>query len=256
MDQIPALMYHRVTRDGEGEPSDFVVNVDVFEQQLRYFAEHGYYTPRLADVLADRHRAVEPAKKPLVITFDDGYQDTLENAVPLVRKYGFLANVFILPALRTNSWDAPKGIVEAKLMDRNQFPDLKRLGVEIGSHGWSHRSLPLLDDDDLADEFLLSKQAAEEILQQPVQYFAYPYGEVDERVKVAARKAGYVCAFATNSGPKAFHGDLLQIRRTIICNRADSLYLYAKLSGIEKTFRLGWSVTKKLIGRQPRYNQV
>lgn len=249
-------MYHRVCKEGEGDLSLYVVNVEVFERQLQYFVEHGYYTPRLADVLANRIDVADRTKKPLIITFDDGYLDTLENAVPLIRKYGFLAHVFILPAIRTNSWDAPKGIKEAKLMDEAQILNLKALGVEIGVHGWSHRSLPLLDDEDLANEFQQSKKTAEEILQQPVQYFAYPYGDVDERVKAAARKAGFLCAFATNSGPMRFHSDLHQIRRTIICNRAESPYLFVKLSGIEKVLRLGWSITKGMFGRQPRYNNV
>jgi peptidoglycan/xylan/chitin deacetylase (PgdA/CDA1 family) len=249
-------MYHRVCKEGEGDLSPYVVNVEVFERQLQYFLGHGYYTPRLADVLANRFDVADRTKKPFIITFDDGYLDTLKNAVPLIREYGFLANVFILPAIRTNSWDAPKGIKEAKLMDEIQFLDLKALGVEIGSHGWSHRSLPLLADDDLANEFQQSKKTAEEILQQPVQYFAYPYGDVDERVKAAARKAGFVCAFATNSGPIWFHRDLHQIRRTIICNRADNPYLFVKLSGIEKTLRVGWSMAKNILGRPPRHNTV
>lgn len=253
---IPILMYHRITRNGEGEPSSFVVNARVFERQLQFFSEHGYYTPRLADVSSTHASMVSSARKPLIITFDDGYLDTLEQAAPLLRKYGFSAIVFILPGLRTNSWDAPKGIAEAKLMETNQYLELREMGIEIGSHGWSHRSLPLLGDEELENELTQSKRVAEELLKQPIEYFAYPYGEVDERVKKAVRNAGYVCAFATNSGPMSFHGDLFQIRRSIVCNNADGLYLYKKLSRVEKIMRVGWSVAKQLMGRRPSYNKV
>lgn len=250
-------MYHRICKDGEGEPSSFVVNVDVFERQLEYFFTQGYYTPPLGEVLTNSHTASSGKRKPLIITFDDGYLDNLENAAPLLQRYGFIANVFIIAdfSRRTNWWDTPKNIAEAKLMEKDQVLSLRSMGIEIGSHGWSHRSLPLLDDVDLENEFVQSRRAAEDLLQTPVKYFAYPYGEVDERVKAAARKAGYVCAFATNSGPMSFHGDLLQVRRTIICNRADSMYLFAKLAGHEKAFRIGWSITKDVIGRKPRYNK-
>jgi peptidoglycan/xylan/chitin deacetylase (PgdA/CDA1 family) len=252
---IPVLMYHRVCKKGETTPSPFVVEVDAFERQLAYFARHGYHTPSLGEVLSRRNNALG---KPLLITFDDGYLDTLELAIPLLARYGFSAVVFLVAdfSRRNNWWDLPKGIPEARLMEKDHVLELKRLGVEIGSHSWSHPSLPTLSDAELAYEFTESRKAVEDLLQQPVHYFAYPYGETDERVKAAARRAGYHCAFSTNSGALSFYADLHQIRRTIICNRADSLYLYAKLSGIEKSLRVGWSVAKKVLRRKPRYSSV
>ena len=251
-------MYHRVIKNGEVEGTEFVVNVDVFERQLQYFAEQGYYTPPLAHVLGNCYRSVGKSHKPLIITFDDGYVDTLENAAPLLRQYGFSAIVFVVSdfSRRTNWWDARKGIAQAQLMGKSEVRSLHEMGIEIGSHGWSHRSLPLLNDEELTVEFDRSRKTTEDVVGQSVRYFAYPYGEVDERVEAAARRAGYVCAFATNSGPMFFHSDLFQIRRTNIRNRSGKTYLYTKLSGIEKTLRYGWSVTKKLIGKKPKYNST
>ncbi len=254
MKHIPVLMYHRVSNDGDADRNDFVVETDVFDRQLQYFAEHDYYTPRVADVLENRNNTT--IKKPLLITFDDGYVDTLKNAAPILRKYGFSATGFIVAdfSRRTNWWDASKKIAEAKLMEKHQVLEMKASGVEIGSHGFSHRSMPLLSDDELSEELMRSKKVAEELLGQPVQYLAYPYGEVDERVKAAASQAGYQCAFATNSGPMFLHNDLYQIRRTTITNRADDLYLHVKLRGFEKSVRWGWSRVKTVIGKRPQYN--
>ncbi|MEK7249381.1 MAG: polysaccharide deacetylase family protein, partial [Bacteroidota bacterium] len=156
---------------------------------------------------------------------------------------------------RTNWWDASKKIAETKLIEKHQVLYMKASGNEIGSHGFSHRSMPLLSDDDLSEELMRSKKVAEELLGQPVQYLAYPYGEVDERVKAVARQAGYLCAFATNSGPMFLHNDLYQIRRTTITNRADDLYLHVKLKGLEKASLWSWSRVKTMIGRKPRYNR-
>lgn len=252
MKHIPVLMYHRICKDGETSPSPFVVTTDVFEQQLQYFAHHGYTTPTVAEILSGNGTP----KKPLLITFDDGYLDTLECAAPLLQKYGMHAVVFLVAdfSRRNNWWDLPKNIPEAKLMEKSQVRELLAMGIEIGSHSWSHPSLPLINDADLAFEFSHSKKVVEEVIQQPVHYFAYPYGEMDDRVKAAARAAGYACAFATNSGPLFFHDDLHQIRRTLIANRADDFYLFVKLAGIEKSLRVGWSLTKKVLRKRPHYS--
>jgi peptidoglycan/xylan/chitin deacetylase (PgdA/CDA1 family) len=241
-------MYHRITENGEGEPSDYVINVNVFERQLSYFQKHGYYTPSLADVLR-REGSHAHGNKPLLITFDDGYLDTLEIAAPLLKRYGFLAIVFIIPnfGLTTNAWDAAKGIPEARLMDKNQVLDLRAMGIEIGVHTLSHPSLPRLGEDELKRELRDCKKAAEDLLREAIISIAYPYGDVDERVMAATQEAGYLCAFATNSGPMFFHDALFRIRRTIISSSSNGLYLLLKVSGVEKACRIGWSSVKKSV---------
>jgi peptidoglycan/xylan/chitin deacetylase (PgdA/CDA1 family) len=250
MSNLPVLVYHRVTENGKGESSDFIVNSWTFERQLSYFRDKGYYTPALKDVLGDAVGRVSK-KKPFLITFDDGYQDTLEIAAPLLRKFEFNAIVFIIPnfSLCTNSWDAEISSSEARLMTREQVLALRGMGFEIGAHSWSHHSLPALDDAELDMELRKCKTAEEELLQEPVISFAYPYGDVDERVMTAARNAGYSCAFATNSGPMSFHKSFFRVRRTRIGNSANRLYLFLKVSGIEKAYRVARSRVKGIIRR-------
>lgn len=254
-DNIPVLMYHRIARGPEGGRSRYVVEYEVFRGQLRRFAELGYTTPKLADLLARRNGAVGGDSKPLLITFDDGYLDTFELALPALREFGFSAIVFVVAdfSRRTNWWDAPKHILEAPLMEPEHIREMKRSGIEIGSHGLTHRSLPMLSDDELAYELERSKASAEELLGEPVQYFAYPYGELDERVKLATIRAGYACAFASNSGPFSFHSDPFEIRRVLVASHYSAPYLYLKVSGIEKAFKWSEWVAKKVIGRQPAY---
>ncbi len=255
MRNIPVLMYHRICKDDEAGRSKYVVNVDDFRAQLRFFSEQGYSTPRLSDVLANADGVAPSEKKSLVITFDDGYLDTYEHALPALRDYGFTAVVFVVTdfSRRTNWWDAPKRIAEAPLMDPRHMIEMRDAGIEFGSHGVSHRSLPLLSDDELQFELQESKNEAERILDQPIPFFAYPYGEVDERVKVATIGAGYTCAFASNSGPLSLHTDFFEIRRVLIASYANPAYLYMKLSGVEKAFKWSEWVGKKVLGRQPAY---
>jgi peptidoglycan/xylan/chitin deacetylase (PgdA/CDA1 family) len=253
MGSIPVLVYHRVTRNGEGGPSDFVVDEEIFERQLKYFQGHGYYSSSLKDILSATQRRV-PGKRPFLITFDDGYADTLEIAAPLMKKYGYTAIVFIVPnfSLRTNSWDAAMGGAEAKLMSGKQVLSLRAMGFEIGTHSWSHPSLPTLDDPELEMELRKCKAAAEGLLHEPVISIAYPYGDVDERVIRATKGAGYRCAFATNSGPMSFGKSFFRVRRTRIGNSSNSLYLFLKVSGIEKTCRVVRSGIKQVLRGKPR----
>lgn len=255
MKNIPVLMYHRVCKNNDERHSKYVVDANVFREQLRYFAEQGYSTPKLADLLGGTNVHAPLGQKPLLITFDDGYLDTFENALPALRDFGFIAVVFIVADFshRTNWWDAPKHITEARLMEPEHMIEMGNHGIEFGSHGLSHRSLPLLSNDELEGELRNSKKIVEEILDQPVPYFAYPYGEVDERVKVATISSGYACAFASNSGPLRFHDDLFEIRRVLIANHSNAPYLYLKLSGLEQALKWGEWIGKKVIGKQPVY---
>jgi peptidoglycan/xylan/chitin deacetylase (PgdA/CDA1 family) len=255
MRNIPVLMYHRVWSGMSDNRSKYVVHADTFRRQMKYFADSGFYTPKLADALANSGTLFDGGRKPLLITFDDGYLDTYENALPALLDFGFQAIVFIVTDFsnRTNWWDTPKHIAEAQLMGPRHIREMRTRGIEFGSHGVSHRSLPLVSSDELEFELRRSKKAAEEVLGYPVQYFAYPYGEVDERVKLATISAGYDCAFAFNSGPLHFHADPYEIRRALIGNHSSDMYLYWKLSGVEKAFKWSEWIGKKIIGKQPAY---
>ncbi len=252
---IPVLMYHRICSMDEKYSSRYVVDSNTFREQLRYFADAGYRTLKLSDLLGNTGGAANDEAKPLLITFDDGYLDTFENALPALRDFGYSAVVFVVADLsrRNNWWDAPKQIAEARLMEPKHMVEMSKHGIEFGSHGVSHRSLPLLSSEDLDLELRHSKRTIEEVLNQPVKYFAYPYGEVNERVKNATIGSGYDCAFASNSGPLGFHSDLFEIRRILVANHSNSPYLYWKLSGLSKTFKWGEWVGKKAIGKQPAY---
>ena len=250
MYSLPVLVYHRITRDGEGLPSDYVVDAELFERQLAYFSEHGFYTPLVADALQGRDER-SSGRRPFLITFDDGYVDTLENALPLLMKYDFRAVVFMIadPLRRYNFWDDGKGVPRAPLMDAEQILKLRSSGLEIGAHTISHPMLPALDDAALHVELSQGREWLEGLLHEPVDYIAYPYGGVDRRVMDAARAAGFKLGFATNSGPMRAWRAPYCIRRTTMKNSSSPFYLFCKLSGIEKMLRICWTAAKGIRSR-------
>jgi peptidoglycan/xylan/chitin deacetylase (PgdA/CDA1 family) len=237
------LMYHRICRDDAWRESEFVVTASAFRRQMSWLARHGCYTPRLSDVLRDGGRAPSVCGRPVVVTFDDGYADVLEHAAPVLASFGFTAAVFPVLDLarRFNHWDeAPE--LKGPLLDVDGLRALERAGFELGSHTMTHAWLTEADDRALAWELARSREVLAGIAARPLPVLAYPYGDVDARVKRAARAAGYEAGLAVNSGPLDWRADPYEIRRQRVGNGAGDAYLRLILSGAEKLY--AWSKWK------------
>jgi peptidoglycan/xylan/chitin deacetylase (PgdA/CDA1 family) len=249
--QVQVLMYHRICPNGEAYESEFVVNQRVFRGQLEYLASHGYYTPPMSEVLSSSPQLKSNNRHPILLTFDDGYLDNYTQAFPLLKEFGFSATIFLVadPAIRTNSWEDHSAIPETRLLEHHQIREMQESGIEFGAHGFSHTRFTQLDNRSLMDELKRSRATIEQILGSSVDALAYPYGSVDSRVKRIVKDAGFKGAFATNSGPLSFHADMFEIRRVLIRNSMNDVYLYAILSGIAKTFRWTRWQGKRAISR-------
>lgn len=241
------LMYHRVSRDEPRRPSEFVVSAATFRRQMSWLARHGYYTPRISAVLRDGGRAPCVCGRPVVITFDDGYRDVLENAVPVLRSFGFTAAVFPVLDLsrRFNHWDEGPEL-SGPLLTPAELRAVEDAGHELGSHTLTHPVLTRAPDHVLRDELARSRDVLAGIAARPIPVLAYPYGEVDDRVKGAVREAGYDAAFAVASGPLDWRGDAFEIRRQLVGNSASDAYMRFILSGAEKLY--AWSKWKVRTG--------
>jgi peptidoglycan/xylan/chitin deacetylase (PgdA/CDA1 family) len=241
----PILLYHRICRAEEWHPSEIIVTTAVFREQMRYLARGDYYTPSLSEVLAWNGRAPPTSKTPVIITFDDGYADNFENAFPILQEFGFTAAVFpVLDLQRRLTWWDHLPVRTALLTPEN-IRSMEAAGIEFGSHSVSHASLVRLSDSELAEELTRSREVLGSIVDRPLPVFAYPYGELDERVKRAVQSTGYSAALAVNSGPLGMHGDLFEIRRLPITNIANAAYMRFKLSGADTLYRwLKWQARK------------
>ncbi len=129
------------------------------------------------------------------ITFDDGFKDCMEYAVPLLRALRFPAAFFVVAGCvgGTNAWMRGTGAPEEPLMG---WDDLRRLvdeGFAIGSHSLTHGTLT-------REEVVESRLLLEERLGIKVRHFAYPRGEVTAEWAAWVREAGYSAGWATRSG--------------------------------------------------------
>jgi peptidoglycan/xylan/chitin deacetylase (PgdA/CDA1 family) len=233
------LLYHRVCADEAWRSSQFLVTATVFREQMRCLAENGYYTPRLSEVLAWVREPTCASRRPILLTFDDGYADTFENALPILQEFGFTATVFpVLATAGSFSWWESDPALRAPLLTRIQMRSMEDAGIEFGSHTLTHPRLTLTRDDELSEELARSREVLASIVSRPLPVLAYPYGDVDERVKRATRDAGYAAAFSVGSGPLDLRADPFEIRRLSVSNATNDL----EFCGARKLF--GWSKWK------------
>lgn len=181
------LMYHSVQPYTE-DPYLVTVGPPRFEQQMRWLSRRGLRGVSIAELLAAR--AAGAGKGLVGLTFDDGYADFAEYALPVLQRYGFTATVFVIAGRLggDNVWD-PAG-PRKPLLDAAQVRRLAEAGVEIGSHGLRHVSLPAAHGA-LDAETGGSRRILQDITGQPAGGFCYPYGHLDAEVVSAVRAAGY-----------------------------------------------------------------
>jgi peptidoglycan/xylan/chitin deacetylase (PgdA/CDA1 family) len=170
-----------------------------------------------------------------MLTVDDGFVDNYELMLPLLKKYGFKAVVYVVTGETYNRWDVEASENPDKpfpLMTNEQIKAMAESGyIEIGGHTLSHPFLSKLSYKEQKQEIEQNKFELESIIGKPLTSFAYPYGDLDENSKEIARELGFDFAVATNSGPLAFHQDLYQIRRIAIFPKTSVLGLWRKVTG-------------------------
>jgi peptidoglycan/xylan/chitin deacetylase (PgdA/CDA1 family) len=191
-------MYHSIT-DTTDDPYRVTVSPVRFARQLHWLGDRRLRGVSVRELLA---ATAEGRAKGLVgLTFDDGYADFLDSALPLLRRHGFTATVYVLPGRLggENGWDTAGP--RKPLLDEHGIRRISEAGMEIGSHGLRHVPLTEADDAELAAETRRSRELLEEMTGRPVDGFCYPYGQVDPRAIRAVRKAGYRYACAIDPGP-------------------------------------------------------
>ena len=250
-------MYHRICPDSETVTSRYVVSRSTFRKQMESLAQYGFCTPTIANILCGATGNCRTGKQPIVITFDDGYLDLYENAFPVLQEFGLSAVIFVVgdPSCRVNSWDTDADLSNIELLRPHHIRRMSESGIQFGTHSFTHPSLPGLSDTELDKELSGGKEALERIVHNPFPVLAYPYGNVNERVKIAAKRAGYQCAFSSYSGPLKYASDLFEIRRIFMTNRSSRIYLRYKASGLDHVFRWGVWYLKQLVSKRGRHHR-
>jgi peptidoglycan/xylan/chitin deacetylase (PgdA/CDA1 family) len=230
------LMYHNIGIPGKNAVlSSLYVTPRMFRFQMGYLKAAGLKVVPLSEI-AKFVRSGGTGERLVALTFDDGYRDFYENAFPVLKKYDFPSTVFLVSDLvgDENLWDSADGNAREPLMDWDEILRLNKAGVAFGSHTKSHPFLSGLSVPLIEDEVAGSRARIEERLQTPVESFCYPYGDYDDRVMEAVRKAGYTTAVTTKRGLARIKDNPLELRRSFIRRGTHPfLFLYKLHSGYE-----------------------
>lgn len=196
------LMYHGIC-DVSPDPNGACTSLERFEAQMRYLKLRNLRGVSIREL----RRAVDSrAADGLVgLTFDDGYENFLQSAVPVLERFGFSATVFVVSGMLggENDWHhdfTPKP--NLKLLSANGVREVSERGMEVGSHTMSHADLRSLEPALLWEEVNTSRRTLEELLGSEVEGFCYPFGSLDNATVQAVRASGYEYACAVTKQDK------------------------------------------------------
>jgi peptidoglycan/xylan/chitin deacetylase (PgdA/CDA1 family) len=216
---LRVLMYHKVN---DLWPNPTTVPTAVFEEQMGLLARLGY-TPVTLDAVLDHFLRGAPLPTGAVLlTFDDGYRDNLENALPILRRYGYPAVLFVPIGFLDGERPLPHEEslrllgIRNETVDWDELAELEAGGIRIESHGIGHRPLSELDPAEATREIALSKLRLEERLGREVEAFAFVKGSLaDYHPEHASlvQQAGYRLGFTSVSGANGPETDRFRLRR-------------------------------------------
>lgn len=211
--RVPILMYHKVERlNRRSTVRGHYVSPKLFRRHMAVLAAMGYTAIPLSVLYKP---GAKLPRKPIVITFDDGYQNFLTNALPVLKSYGFVATVFLVANEigGINRWDTQEGDIEEPLMDVDQILAAKEAGTEFGSHSLDHADLQAVSPDEAWRQIAGSKEKLEKTLDCEIEVFCYPYGRKDADVCKMVERAGYRLACSTEKGLNTEHTNHYALRR-------------------------------------------
>jgi peptidoglycan/xylan/chitin deacetylase (PgdA/CDA1 family) len=241
---ISILTYHSIDTSG----SVVSVSPHDFQTQMACLADRGYRGIALRNAVNHRMLHGDWPKKAVVLTFDDGFKNFYDTAMPVLLHHGFTATVFIVSGFmgRHNEWGpAPAGLGRREILTWEQATELAAGGIEIGSHTRTHRDLTRLSPQDIELEIVGSINEIQSRVTVPVESFAYPFGKISHTAIKCVTGAFH--AGCTTQLQRA-NGGLLHTLPRI------DMYYVRSQSQVERLLngRLDWYLTIRAAGRSIR----
>ncbi len=189
---VPVLMYHAIGTPPVGAPyPELFVSRALFRTQVRALAAAGYHAVTLAHVWAAWHGRATLPRRPVVLSFDDGYRGDFGAAMPILRRRGWPGVLNLLVAnLHRHDWGLKTWMVRRMIQN----------GWEVDSHTLTHPDLNAVSPARLWREVHRSRVVLQRLFHVPADFFCYPSGDFDARVVAAVRRAGYLAATTTIPG--------------------------------------------------------
>ncbi|NLI76225.1 MAG: polysaccharide deacetylase family protein [Candidatus Riflebacteria bacterium] len=206
---IAALCYHQVLPKATGL---FELSVDEFREQMGILKAQGFEainSRQLLEYLAGRY---QPLKKPILLTFDDGYKSVYNHAFPIMKEFGFVGVACVYPQF----------IDSAGGMTWGQLREMASAGWSIEPHSLTHANLwkvptaPAARQAFFEREIVRPKRIIEERTGLPTLFFTWPYGIYTEETETLARQAGYAGALTVDGGASYPGLDPFRVKRQVV----------------------------------------
>ncbi len=201
--EIVSFVYHRF---GDSRYPSTNVSLKDFKAHLEYLKNNNFQVLNFSDAI-DYLKSDAPIQKTAVITIDDGYKSFYENGLPLLKKYDYPATLFI------NTETVGSG----DYMNWETIKKAKEQRIEIGNHTHSHAYFLNMPESERYTQFEKEIEQTQQIIKKQLDFtpevFAYPYGELDSKMKEIVEKSGFKAAAAQNSGVIYSGTDLMQCPR-------------------------------------------
>ncbi len=209
VERIPILMYHHISAPPPGSDSlrvDLSVPPEVFEAQLKYLSDQGFHAIHLTDLVNHWQNGTELPAKPIILTFDDGYDDNYTNAFPSLKDFGFSGTFFIITGRADSN--------AAGYLTWAQIQEMAANGMEIGGHSVDHRfDLGKMSKSVQWAEIKPAYDALVQQLPNQAPVFAYPSGSYNATTVSLLTQLGYVAAVTTQQSSWQRASAPLELRR-------------------------------------------
>lgn len=221
---LPVLMYHRVAPASTATNAvsrDLTVTPAAFRAQMAWLAARGYRPITQERLVRALYEGRPLPRRPVVLTFDDGYVDAVRTVLPTLARRRWPATFYVI----TGRVGTPAFLT---------WPQLRRLdraGMDIGSHTVDHRELPALDEAGRSAQLTTSRRDLERHLGHPVYWFCYPAGRVDPASAASVGRAGYLLAVTTRPGTRIATSGALETPRVRVRGPGTVDQLRQALSG-------------------------
>jgi peptidoglycan/xylan/chitin deacetylase (PgdA/CDA1 family) len=216
---LPVLLYHSVSAGARPDQHGWITAPDVFAAHMAFLHDEGYTTltvSKYAELLAEP--MVRAPERTVVITFDDGFADFTEHALPVLQQHGLRSTMYVVTGCvgSTSTWLEPVGEGDRPMLGWSEIEALARAGVEIGAHTHSHPQLDIISRSTAWEEIRRSKGVLEHRLGREILSFAYPFGFHGPRVRALVQRAGFRSACAVKDALSGPGDDPLAIARVIV----------------------------------------
>jgi peptidoglycan/xylan/chitin deacetylase (PgdA/CDA1 family) len=208
---LRVLCYHRICRAHDV----LAVPPELFRRQLEYALGTGARPVRLADVV--EAPVLPDTGRVFCITFDDGYEDTLDEALPVLQALSIPATVFLATAITSGTAQLTWYRQPPRMLNWQGVHELVSDGlVDVGAHSRTHPALPRLDEQAARTEIMGSRAEIADMLGSAPSCFAYPAGLYGPREARLAAEAGYRAALTVHGGVSDGRSNRHALARTVV----------------------------------------